>query len=62
MHIDQRLLDYQVDALVLRVPDVPVEFLVGRQPLPSEVFTQKWHRIPFCAHGSWMGSLYAVKS
>ena len=62
MNIHQRLLDYQVDALVLRILHMSVELLAGRQPLRSEVVAQKRHRVPFSAHCSWMGSPHAVKS
>lgn len=62
MDIYQRLLYYQVDALVLRVLDITAKLLVGLQLLPSEVFTQKGHRISFPTHRPWMGTLNAVKS
>jgi hypothetical protein len=62
MDIYQRLLYYQVDALILSVIDIATVSLVGLQLLASAVFTQKGHRISFSSHRAWMRALYTVKS
>ena len=62
MDIYQRLLYYQVDALVLSVLDITTVSLIGLQLLTSALLTQKGHRISFSSHRAWMRALYAVKS
>lgn len=59
--IHQRLLNYQVDALVLWVLHVAAESLVGLQLLAGKVLAQEGHGISLPAHRPWMRWLDARK-